>query len=75
MAELFRRVISTVVWGGVVAGPLAALAAVQVPGSWSGPLLPVAVLVVSVSGVALWRRAATSSHPDRAPRPGDRQEH
>jgi len=67
MAQTFRRVISTVVWGAVIAGPLAALATVQAPASWGGPFIPLAVLVVSIGGVALWRRAATPRRADRVP--------
>jgi hypothetical protein len=75
MASPFRRVISTVVWGGLIAGPMAALAAVQAPDSWNGPLLPVAVLGVSIGGVALWRRAVDPRRADRSARSGDRPEH
>lgn len=74
MATVFKNVISTIVWGFVVAGPLAALAAVHLPASWSGPLIPVVVLVVSIGSVALWRRATTPRRVDRSPGVGDRPE-
>jgi hypothetical protein len=60
-------------WGGIVAGPLAAVAAVQVPESWSGPFLPVAILVVCIGGVAWWRRLTTPKCADRVGRGGHRQ--
>jgi hypothetical protein len=71
MAKTLRQVFSTIVWGGILAGPLAALVVMEAPASWRGPLIPVAVLIVSVGSVALWRRATTRRRADRAPRLGD----
>jgi hypothetical protein len=74
MGQMFSRAMSTVVWGGLIAGPLAALAMVQAPASWGGAFIPLAVLVACIGGVAFWRRAATPRRANRDPRSGDRPE-
>lgn len=71
MAPALKTVFSTVIWGVLLAGPVAAIAVVQVPEVWRGRWLPIGVAALTIAFVALLRWAGTASRPRYGSTPDD----